>query len=149
MLFPDEIYNLRDDGFEGSFNEHQIFTEVFFENSERKKKCHVTGLINFESDDGKETTPSCFPGSGNSAFVVYEDSYCKIEDNSGVKKLSEKRLMPSMDIINGPAPKYKKVSGNEKDILAFDCKTRFSKINRKGPCGKKSNIQICKQQALW
>ncbi|XP_019193861.1 PREDICTED: increased DNA methylation 1-like [Ipomoea nil] len=117
MLFPEEIYNLIDDGFEGSFDEHQIFTELFFENSERKKKCRVTGLINFESDDSKETTPSCFPDSGNSAFVVHKDSYCKIEESSGVKKICEKRLMSSMDIINGPAPKYRKVSGNEKDIL--------------------------------
>nr|GLL49234.1 increased DNA methylation 1-like [Ipomoea trifida] len=86
-----------------------------------KRSVNVTGLINCESDDGKETTPSCFPGSGNSAFVVSKDSYCKIEESSGVKKLSEKRLMPSMDIINGPAPKYRKVSGNEKDILQAYC----------------------------
>nr|GMD98707.1 increased DNA methylation 1 isoform X1 [Ipomoea batatas] len=74
-----------------------------------KRSVNVTGLINCESDDGKETTPSCFPGSGNSTFVVSKDSYCKIEESSGVKKLSEKRLMPSMDIINGPAPKYRKI----------------------------------------
>nr|GMC72598.1 increased DNA methylation 1 isoform X1 [Ipomoea batatas] len=144
MLFPEEIYNLRDDGFEGSSNEHQIFTEVFFENSERKKKCHVAGLLNSESDDSKETTPSCFPGSGNSAFVVQKDSYCKIEEISGVKKLGEKRLMPSMDIINGPAPKYRKVSGNEKDMLASDSKARFSEINRKGPCGKSGSKKLKK-----
>nr|GMC74723.1 increased DNA methylation 1 isoform X1 [Ipomoea batatas] len=111
---------------------------------ERKKKCHVTGLINCVSDDGKETTPSCFPCSGNFAFVVHKDSYCKIEESSGVKKLNEKRLMSSMDIINGPAPKYRKVSGNEKDILASDCKTRFSKINRKGPCGKSGSKKLKK-----
>ncbi|CAH9107656.1 unnamed protein product [Cuscuta europaea] len=78
-MFPKEIYDLHDDRFDGSFNVHQIFKEVFFDNSESKRKCNVTGSIKFERDDEK----------GN---IVHGNSYCSKEASSGGKVHERKEL---------------------------------------------------------
>nr|GMC50932.1 increased DNA methylation 1 isoform X1 [Ipomoea batatas] len=89
MLFPKEFDNLCDDGFEGSTNEHQIFSEVFFESDESKKRCLVTGVNNFECDYSKQINTSCCFYNENSALMVRENSYGTIEESAG--KTEEKK----------------------------------------------------------
>lgn len=61
MLLGKEIENLHDDGFDGSINEHHIFSQVFLGNDSDRisKRCLVTGVINFESDQGKPRENAC------------------------------------------------------------------------------------------
>ena len=49
-MFSVDIEDLHDDGFEGSHNEHDIFTKVFFgsDTSNTRKRCLVIRVINFE-----------------------------------------------------------------------------------------------------
>ncbi|CAH9104406.1 unnamed protein product [Cuscuta epithymum] len=78
-MFRKEIYDLHDDRFDGSLNVHQIFTKVFFDNSESKRKCNVTGNIKFERDDEK----------GN---IGHGKSYCSKEAISRRKVHERKEL---------------------------------------------------------
>ena len=50
-----DIEDLYDDGFEGSHNEHDIFTKVFFgsDTGSTSKRCIVIGVINFECEHRK------------------------------------------------------------------------------------------------
>ncbi|CAH2053669.1 unnamed protein product [Thlaspi arvense] len=71
MLRKDEIEMLEgDDCFEGSYEEHRIFREVFFGSDARNttKRCLVTGAITFESDSSKNVGSS--PTSNNGSSVV-------------------------------------------------------------------------------
>ncbi|XP_010535046.1 PREDICTED: increased DNA methylation 1 isoform X2 [Tarenaya hassleriana] len=56
-----------DDGFEGSYEEHQIFRQVFFGNDpgNTTKRCLVTGVIDFECDSSKNATSSLCSNSDN------------------------------------------------------------------------------------
>ncbi|KAA8526770.1 hypothetical protein F0562_009001 [Nyssa sinensis] len=82
MLFSKEIEGLLDDDFEGSIDEHLIFTEVFFGNSgEINKRCLVTGVINFECDNSRHTDTSLCSNSVKSAITSQED-YCNVKVSS-------------------------------------------------------------------
>ncbi|CAH9135586.1 unnamed protein product [Cuscuta epithymum] len=103
MLFPKE--GLCNDGFEGSTNEHQIFREVFFGTEEYKKRCLITGVINFECD------------SESSALMVHDNSYGTIVDSGGEGK--ERRVHSNIQCymergLNSAASLY-----NDSHILTF------------------------------
>ncbi|XP_047315237.1 increased DNA methylation 1-like [Impatiens glandulifera] len=68
MLLGREIENLHDDGFDGSINEHHIFSQIFLGSNSQKasKRCLVTGVINFESDQGKPRANSAVISHGHS-----------------------------------------------------------------------------------
>ncbi|KAL3508753.1 hypothetical protein ACH5RR_028154 [Cinchona calisaya] len=75
VLFGKEFDVLQDYSLEGSFDEHQIFTEVFIESDcgGGNKRCFVTGVINFESDDTKETNAPLCSSSVTSELMSPED----------------------------------------------------------------------------
>ncbi|CAH9115619.1 unnamed protein product [Cuscuta europaea] len=103
MLFPKE--GLCDDGFEGSTNEHQIFREVFFGTEEYKKRCLITGVINFECD------------SESPALMVHDTSYGTIVDSGGEGQ--ERRVHSNIQFymercLNSAASLY-----NDSHILTF------------------------------
>ncbi|KAM7279650.1 hypothetical protein ACFE04_006784 [Oxalis oulophora] len=75
--------SLCDDGFEGSQDEHCIFSEVFFKNSDSptSKRCLVTGVINFECEDCTNTDDAslCF-NSENSPVMCASSINQKVKD---------------------------------------------------------------------
>ncbi|KAK9268963.1 hypothetical protein L1049_000730 [Liquidambar formosana] len=76
MFFSKEVEDLHDDGFEGSNDEHRIFTEVFFGNETvgTSKRCLVTGVINFECEYNKHADTSRCSNSENSAVTSQSSS---------------------------------------------------------------------------
>lgn len=131
------IEDLCDDDFEGSNNEHCIFSEVFFKNDPgcTSKRCLVTGVINFECDDSKITDISLCSNSENSSItsqsssknLYIEDSY-NANETSGVasglrylpeisasvdrndQNLSVKRMKLSVDNIPNTKPESQQVT---------------------------------------
>ncbi|MCD9643543.1 hypothetical protein HAX54_031126 [Datura stramonium] len=100
MLFNKDIEGLRDDGFDGSVNETQIFADVFFGNESSTKRCLVTGMINFEGDLTSQTDEPGHLCGENSGLTLRHDSHDTKEDsredpcekeltNSHVEKESE------------------------------------------------------------
>ncbi|XP_022717257.1 increased DNA methylation 1 [Durio zibethinus] len=71
MSFSADIEDLHDDGFEGSHDEHSIFTEVFFgdDTGSASKRCLVTGVINFECERTKNPDTSLCSNSAASAVT--------------------------------------------------------------------------------
>ncbi|KAJ0264100.1 hypothetical protein HA466_0025110 [Hirschfeldia incana] len=71
-----EVEMLEDDCFEGSYEEHQIFREVFFASCESgkatttTKRCLVTGAITFECDDSCKNVVNSSLSSNNDNSVV-------------------------------------------------------------------------------
>ncbi|KAJ0264098.1 Increased DNA methylation 1 [Hirschfeldia incana] len=72
-----EVEMLEDDCFEGSYEEHQIFREVFFASSESgkattttTKRCLVTGAITFECEDSSKNVVNSSLSSHNDNSVV-------------------------------------------------------------------------------
>ncbi|GMN54399.1 hypothetical protein TIFTF001_023527 [Ficus carica] len=76
MLLDSEIEDLLDDGFEGSQAEQSIFREIFFSNDigSTRKKCLVTGVINFECESSKNTATSLCSNSENSVQTSHSSS---------------------------------------------------------------------------
>ncbi|XP_009146300.1 increased DNA methylation 1 [Brassica rapa] len=74
MLPEAEYEMLEDDSFEGSYEEHQIFREVFFAsdagNTTTNKRCLVTGAINFECDDSSKNVNSSLSSNNDNNSVV-------------------------------------------------------------------------------
>ncbi|XVF78768.1 hypothetical protein PTKIN_Ptkin14bG0162700 [Pterospermum kingtungense] len=66
-----DIEELHEDGFEGSNDEHSIFTEVFFGNDigSTSKRCLVTGVINFECEQSKNPDKRLCSNGVNSAVT--------------------------------------------------------------------------------
>ncbi|XWS27318.1 hypothetical protein CRYUN_Cryun26dG0104700 [Craigia yunnanensis] len=93
-MFTADIEDLHDDDFEGSHDEHGIFTEVFFGNDtgSTSKRCLVTGVINFECEHSKNPDTSLCSNSANSAVtsrscsknIYQEDTNAVNERNGGV-----------------------------------------------------------------
>ncbi|ESQ48479.1 hypothetical protein EUTSA_v10019928mg [Eutrema salsugineum] len=71
MLPKAEIDMLGDDCFEGSYEEHRIFREVFFGSDAgyTTKRCLVTGVINFECDSSKNVNSSLTSNNDNSVVT--------------------------------------------------------------------------------
>ncbi|XVE50112.1 hypothetical protein DITRI_Ditri01bG0135500 [Diplodiscus trichospermus] len=94
MSFGVDIEDLRDDGFEGSCGEHDIFKEIFFGNDtgSTSKRCLVTGVINFECENSKNPGTTLCSNSANSALtsrscskhLYQEDTDAVIEIYGGV-----------------------------------------------------------------
>ncbi|RAL38115.1 hypothetical protein DM860_000809 [Cuscuta australis] len=80
MLFPKEFVGLCDDGFEGSTSDHHIFREVFFGTDESKKRCLITGAINFECE------------TQNPALMVHASAHGTLADFGGG---GQERKVPS------------------------------------------------------
>ncbi|KAJ0516430.1 putative histone acetyltransferase chromatin regulator PHD family [Helianthus annuus] len=85
MLSTCGVNDLHDDGFEGSINEHHIFTEVFFGHESSKtdeisKNYNVTGAINFENEKKTPTEISFCSDSGSSVMTNQEDFQNMKED---------------------------------------------------------------------
>ncbi|KAL9438173.1 hypothetical protein AB3S75_023942 [Citrus x aurantiifolia] len=76
MSFNAVIEDVCDDDFEGSRDEHQIFSEVFFRNDPggTSKRCLVTGVINFEHDDSKISDILLCSNSDNSSITSQASS---------------------------------------------------------------------------
>lgn len=113
MLLNKEIEDLHDDNFEGSNDECRIFTEVFFRNNSdsTSKRFLVTGFINFECEDNKQTDTSLCSNSENSAVTSQSskdlymgDSYNVPEDSRGTAGLGSF------------SEKYTLVEGNDHDV---------------------------------
>ncbi|GAY64263.1 hypothetical protein CUMW_232160 [Citrus unshiu] len=93
MSFNAVIEDVCDDDFEGSRDEHQIFSEVFFRNDPggTSKRCLVTGVINFEHDDSKISDILLCSNSDNSSItsqassknLYVEDSHNATENSGG------------------------------------------------------------------
>ncbi|GAV64061.1 PHD domain-containing protein [Cephalotus follicularis] len=89
MFSSSDIENVfDDDGFEGSKDEHQIFTEVFTEgNADRtSKRCVVTRVINFESEQNIDT--SLCSNSQNSSVTSPSTRNLYVEDPNIVNQNS-------------------------------------------------------------
>ncbi|TYG47558.1 hypothetical protein ES288_D11G348800v1 [Gossypium darwinii] len=94
MSFSADTEDLHDDGFEGSHDEHGIFTKVFFENGggSTSKRCPVAGVDNFECKHSKKLDTSLCSNSANSAVTSWscsknlcqEDTNAVIESYGGV-----------------------------------------------------------------
>ncbi|MFS7984337.1 putative histone acetyltransferase chromatin regulator PHD family [Helianthus anomalus] len=87
MLSTCGVNDLHDDGFEGSINEHHIFTEVFFGHESSKtdeisKNYDVTGAINFENDKKTPAEISFCSDSGSSVMTNQED-FQNLKDDFG------------------------------------------------------------------
>lgn len=90
MLLSKEIEDLHDDDFEGSNDECRIFREVFFRNNtdSASKRFLVTGFINFECEDNKQTDTSLCSNSENSAVTsqsskdLYMGDSCNVPEDS-------------------------------------------------------------------
>ena len=113
MLLNKEIEDLHDDDFEGSNDECRIFTEVFFRNNSdsASKRFLVTGFINFECEDNRQTDTSFCSNSENSAVTSQSskdlymgDSYNVLEDSRGTAGLGSF------------SEKYILVEGNDHDV---------------------------------
>ncbi|KAK6934160.1 Zinc finger, PHD-finger [Dillenia turbinata] len=92
MLLKEEVEALRDDGFDGSNKECEIFKEVFFGKDARRnnKRYLVTGLINSESDYKCAHVPHCVnsdssavTSQSSSKDITVEDSINAVEDSRG------------------------------------------------------------------
>ncbi|CAH8293746.1 unnamed protein product [Eruca vesicaria subsp. sativa] len=67
-----EVEMSEDDSFEGSYEEHQIFREVFFPSDSGKattKRCLVTGAITFECDPSNNVNSSLSSNNDNSVVT--------------------------------------------------------------------------------
>ncbi|KAK8329690.1 hypothetical protein V6Z12_A11G340400 [Gossypium hirsutum] len=94
MSFSADTEDLHDDGFEGSHDEHGIFTKVFFENGggSTSKRCPIAGVGNFECEHSKKLDTSLCSNSANSAVTSWscsknlcqEDTNAVIESYGGV-----------------------------------------------------------------
>ncbi|PPR90623.1 hypothetical protein GOBAR_AA30051 [Gossypium barbadense] len=94
MSFSADTEDLHDDGFEGSHDEHGIFTKVFFENGggSTSKRCPIAGVDNFECEHSKKLDTSLCSNSANSAVTSWscsknlcqEDTNAVIESYGGV-----------------------------------------------------------------
>ncbi|KAM2058581.1 hypothetical protein ACFX16_031145 [Malus domestica] len=82
MFLSKEIDDLHDDGFEGSKNEHCIFTEVFFgqDIGRTSNRCLVTGMINFECESSKNTDGAPSPNSENSVVTSHSSKNTCLEE---------------------------------------------------------------------
>ncbi|KAG2309776.1 hypothetical protein Bca52824_029524 [Brassica carinata] len=83
---------LEDDCFEGSYEEHQIFREVFFASDSGNtttatKRCLVTGAINFECDDSSKNANSSLSSNNDNSVVT--SGYACLEPSSASKDGSE------------------------------------------------------------
>ncbi|XP_027127252.2 increased DNA methylation 1 [Coffea arabica] len=83
MLFGKEFEGLQDDALEGSLDEHKIFTEIFIEpdSGGRKKRCLVSGVINFEVDGTQQTDGTFCSNNANSQLTRPEDP-CELKEDS-------------------------------------------------------------------
>lgn len=92
MILDKDIEGLHD-GFEGSVNEHCIFTEVFFGHNQGKtsKKCLVTGAINFERDKSKQTDLLVSPNSETPAI----SSQLNVINVNGLKETTRVGFSPN------------------------------------------------------
>ncbi|XP_031266863.1 increased DNA methylation 1 isoform X2 [Pistacia vera] len=84
MSFGTSLEDFSDDGFEGSHDEHHIFSEIFFGNGTvaTSKRCLVTGLINFEHDNIKNRDTSLCSNSENSSVTTQSSSKSLFVENS-------------------------------------------------------------------
>nr|VDD46360.1 unnamed protein product [Brassica oleracea] len=92
MLPEAEVEMLEDDCFEGSYEEHQIFREVFFASDSGNtttatKRCLVTGAINFECDDSSKNANSSLSSNNDNSVVT--SGYACLEPSSASKDGSE------------------------------------------------------------
>ncbi|KAL5804706.1 hypothetical protein ACOSQ3_031506 [Xanthoceras sorbifolium] len=114
------IEDLCDDDFEGSHNEHRIFSEIFFGNDTAvsSKRCLVTGVINFEADNSKYTDILLCSNSENSSITsqcssktpFVEDSYNVTEKSGGAPAsmcVPERLVFPERDDQNSSVKRMK------------------------------------------
>lgn len=82
VLFGKDFEGLQDCSLEGSFNEHQIFTEIFLESDSGKgnKRCVVTGVINFESHGAEQANAILCSTSVNPELTGTED-LCELKED--------------------------------------------------------------------
>ncbi|MBA0561671.1 hypothetical protein Golob_018474 [Gossypium lobatum] len=89
MSFSADTEDLHDDGFEGSHDEHGIFTKVFFENGggSTSKRCPVAGVDNFECKHSKKLDTSLCSNSANSAVTSWSCSknLCQEDTNAVIE----------------------------------------------------------------
>ncbi|XVF18685.1 hypothetical protein REPUB_Repub11eG0044200 [Reevesia pubescens] len=87
-----DIQDLHDDAFEGSHDEHGIFTEVFFGNDTGRtsKRCLVTGVINFECEHSKNPDASLCSNHANPAVtsrscskILYQEDTNAVNESYG------------------------------------------------------------------
>ncbi|KAF8413759.1 hypothetical protein HHK36_001752 [Tetracentron sinense] len=99
MLFGEDIEGLHDDGFEGSNDERHIFMEVFYGNDtgSLSKRCLVTRVINFQSEDCKHADTFLCSNSENSVVSSqssrkdsYAEDICTVNEDSGHAKETSK-----------------------------------------------------------
>lgn len=127
MSFSAVIEDVRDDDFEGSGDEHRIFSEVFFRNDPggTSKRCLVTGVINFEHDDSKIPDIPLCSNSNNSSItsqassknLYVQDSHNATENSGGACR---SRCFPERSSLEG---------GNDQNLSAKRMKFLVDNLN--------------------
>ncbi|XP_054814730.1 increased DNA methylation 1 [Prosopis cineraria] len=114
MLRNKEIEDLCDDNFEGSNDERQIFTEIFFskDSVQPSQRCLVTGVINFECESSKNTNISLCSSNENS--VTRSPSSSKVthseDDCDVIQTLKGTALGCMPDRFNYEGPNHEDVN---------------------------------------
>lgn len=139
MPFRTSIEDFCDDDFEGSHDEHRIFSEVFFGNGTvaTSKRCLVTGLINFEHDNIKNSDTFLCSNSENSSVTTQcskrlfvENSYNANEISGGAlgsKCFLERSALRERDDLN-LAVKRMKFSVDEPEMRMVMNSTSIEKV---------------------
>uniref|UniRef100_A0A1J3GNJ1 Autoimmune regulator n=1 Tax=Noccaea caerulescens TaxID=107243 RepID=A0A1J3GNJ1_NOCCA len=108
MLREAEIEMLEDDCFEGSYEEHRIFRQVFFgSDTGNTKRCLVTGGISFECDSSKNVNSSLSSNYDNSVVTsgcleVSEPSASDFNTKAKRAKLSGDKHVDARDEQGSP-----------------------------------------------
>lgn len=110
MLLSQGIEDLHDDGFEGTVDEHLIFSEIFFGNDSGRssKRCLVTGVINFGNGKGNSEagflSEDCNLLMRNDPDVEVKRMKLSVDELSTAKPYTEK-------VVNSSAPSKEEFSG--------------------------------------
>ncbi|CAI9088785.1 OLC1v1023211C1 [Oldenlandia corymbosa var. corymbosa] len=79
MIFGKEFEELQDETATGSFDETQIFKEVFLQGGSGSKRCLVTRAVNFETDTKQTNVSSCSNSAGTT--LVSQLYPCDIKED--------------------------------------------------------------------
>ncbi|XP_039029602.1 increased DNA methylation 1-like [Hibiscus syriacus] len=121
MSFSADTEYLHNDGFEGSHDDHSIFTKVLFGNDggSTSKKRLMNGVINFECEHSQKLDKSLCSNSANSAVTSWssrskslyqEDVNALIESYDGISTLGsfpERFALADRDVLSGNVKRTK------------------------------------------
>lgn len=135
MFQNKEIEYLYDDNFEGSNDERQIFTEVFFgkDSVQPSQRCLVTGAITFECESSKNTNISLCSSNENSVITSPSSSKVTHSEEGGdvIQNLKETALdcLPERFDYEGPNHEDVNVKRMKFSLHELPCsRSNFKKV---------------------